>query len=90
MGRLCSRMLIIWFIAINPFHATGLFLYTMKTLENLWFSDVFRGYRKRQVASTWLTHSSPDYRMVSFCTPRKQKTKGYLMSSGEIEATGMK
>ena len=34
----------------NPFHATGLFLYPLKT-ENQKFSDVFRGYRKRSV--TW-------------------------------------
>ena len=30
----------------NPYHAAGLFLYTLKTSEN----DVFRGYRKRIVA----------------------------------------
>ena len=34
----------------NPFHATGLILHTLKTSENLWFSDVFRGSRKRPVA----------------------------------------
>ena len=28
---------------INPFHATGLFLYPLKTSENLWFSNVFGG-----------------------------------------------
>ena len=37
-------------IFINPFHATGLFLYPTKTLENQVFSDVFRGYIKRPVA----------------------------------------
>ena len=31
-------------------HATGLFLYPLKTSGNLWFSDVFRGYRKMPVA----------------------------------------
>ena len=35
---------------INPFHATGLFLYPLKTSENHRFSDVFRGYQKRPVA----------------------------------------
>ena len=35
---------------INPFHATGLFLYPLKTSVNLWFSDVFMGSRKRPVA----------------------------------------
>ena len=35
---------------INPFHATGLFRKPLKTSENLWFSDVFKGYQKRPVA----------------------------------------
>ena len=29
----------------NPFHTTSLFIHPLKT-ENLWFSDIFRGYRK--------------------------------------------
>ena len=33
----------------NPYHAFGLFLCLLKTSENLWFSDAFRGYRKRPV-----------------------------------------
>ena len=37
-------------LLLNPFHATGLFLYLLKTSENLWFSDTFREYRKRPVA----------------------------------------
>ena len=32
---------------LNPFHATDLFWYPLKTSENLWFSDVFRGCQKR-------------------------------------------
>ena len=32
---------------LTPFHATGFFLYPLKSSENLWFSDVFRGCRKR-------------------------------------------
>ena len=38
----------------NTFHATGLFLYPLKTSENLWFSNVFRGYTKRQAVWNWL------------------------------------
>ena len=40
-----------WFneTIFNSFHVTSLFLYLMKTSENLSLSDVFRGYRKRQV-----------------------------------------
>ena len=30
----------------NVFDATVLFLYPLKTSENLWFSDVFMGYSK--------------------------------------------
>ena len=33
-----------------PFHATDLFWYPLKTSENFWFFDVFRGYQKRSVA----------------------------------------
>ena len=32
---------------LNPFCATGLFLYPLKALENLWFLDVFRWYRNK-------------------------------------------
>ena len=32
---------------LNPFLVTGLFLRPLKTSENLWFSCVFRVYRKR-------------------------------------------
>ena len=31
---------------VNPFQANILFPYSLRTLENLWFSDVFRGCRK--------------------------------------------
>ena len=41
----------------NPFHATGIFRYTLKTSEHLWFS-VFRGYRKRPVAWNGLSGKS--------------------------------
>ena len=44
--------------SINPFIATMIFLYPLKTSENQRFSDVFRGYRKRQVAWNELISSS--------------------------------
>ena len=40
----------VWQLLFNPFHATGLFLYFLKTSENLWFSNAFRGYRNRPLA----------------------------------------
>ena len=39
---------------LNPFYATGLFLYPLKTSENQRFSDVFMGYRKRPVGRNGL------------------------------------
>ena len=39
---------------INPFRTMVLFLYPLKTSENLCFSDVFGGYRNRPVAWNWL------------------------------------
>ena len=45
----------------KPIHATGLFLCPLKTLENLWFSEVFRGYGRRPVEWSGLkTESSKD------------------------------
>ena len=39
---------------LSPFHTTGLSRYPLKNLENVWFSDVFMGYRKRPVAGNGL------------------------------------
>ena len=39
---------------INPFHTTCLFLYPLKTSENLQFPDVLRGYRKTPVTGNGL------------------------------------
>ena len=36
---------------LKPFHNAGLFLSPLKTSEDCWFSDVFRGYKKTPV--TW-------------------------------------
>ena len=33
-------------VSVNPFHATGFFLYTLKISEKFWFSNIFTGYRK--------------------------------------------
>ena len=41
-------------VLINPFHATDLFWYPLKTSENHRFSDAFRGYQKRSVAGNGL------------------------------------
>ena len=36
-------------VPVNLFHATGFLLYPFTTSENLWFPDIFRGYRKTPV-----------------------------------------
>ena len=36
-------------LVTNPFHATSLFLYPMKTSETLWFSNVFRGVQRETI-----------------------------------------
>ena len=51
------------FRKINLIHATGLFLYPLKTSVNHGFSDVSRGYRKRPVA--WNGLRSRVYRLSS-------------------------
>ena len=43
------------FAFFNPFHATDLFWYPLKTSENQTFCDVFRDYQKRSVAWNELT-----------------------------------
>ena len=40
------RNWIVWFLSINPFHATDLFLSPLKTSENLGFSDVPGGIER--------------------------------------------
>ena len=68
-GDLCSfgeYMLAVFLkIFLNPFHAIDLFWYPLKTSENLWFSDVFRGYQKRSVAwnglKAWQTVVSDNF-----------------------------
>ena len=57
-----------WRPPINPFHASVLFLYPLKTSENLWFSDVFRWYRNSTVVWKRLSHFIS---LVSFYNPWK-------------------
>ena len=37
--------------SVNPLLPNVLFLYSLKTSENLWFSEVFRGYKKGTLGS---------------------------------------
>ena len=43
---------------INPYHSIGLFRYPLKTLENPWFSDVFRGVLKETSGMKWVKEKS--------------------------------
>ena len=53
---------------LNSFHATGIFQYPLKTSENLWFSDVFRGYWKRPMA--WNGLNGLKARISTNCSSR--------------------
>ena len=44
-------------MSINPLESNVTFLYPLKTSENLWFSDVFRGYRNVTLDSNGLKRS---------------------------------
>ena len=46
---------------INPFHVTGLFLYPIEKSENGKFPNVYRGYKKRSLASNGLAASNISY-----------------------------
>ena len=43
---------------MNAFHVTGLFPYPLKTLENYWFFNIFRGYRMGPVEGN--EHKTPN------------------------------
>ena len=66
---------------LNPFHATGFFWYPLKTSENLWFSDVFRGYRKRPVAWNGLIRKSIKVCLsVEFCIKKLSHKNDWIFS----------
>ena len=46
--EISAEMMLVF--SLNPFHATGLFLYPLKITEIQRFSDVLRGYREGPVA----------------------------------------
>ena len=58
---------------VNPFHATNLFLYPLKTSEKLWFSDVFREHGKRTVTSIGLIYDE-----ILIIGTRSKKDADYL------------
>ena len=51
---------------VNTFQATSLFRYPLKTSENLWFPDVFRGYGKRPVARNRLNRDKTIHVKTTF------------------------
>ena len=58
-------------VLFNPFDATGLFLYPLKISKNIWFSDVFRGYRKRPGACNGLIGALKNFaKLTEICKCR--------------------
>ena len=53
----------------NPFHATVIFQYPLETSEDLWFSDIYKGYRKRPEAWNRLINAKllRIHRFLPFC-----------------------
>ena len=72
---------------VNPFHATDLFLYLLKTSENQRFCDVFRGYRKRSVAWNGLTVTTTKLKSLAEAVVRrcfsKPVHKNFAMFTGK-------
>ena len=62
--------------SLTAFHATVLFLYLLKTSENQRFSKVFRGYRKKTVAQSWLLIG--EFESAWDCTRLQSYFRGYL------------
>ena len=48
--RGCRKRSVTWLKWVNLFHVNVPFLYPLKTSENLWFSDVFSGYKNGTLA----------------------------------------
>ena len=47
---------------LNTFYASGLFLYPLEKVENLWFSDVTRVHRQGRVVGIFLEVQQSDVR----------------------------
>ena len=44
--------------AFNQLQTNAPFSYPLKTSEDLWFSDIFRGFKKATLVSNWLRRFS--------------------------------
>ena len=68
---------------INPFSTNVSVPYSLKTSENLRFSDIFRGYRSRKLVENWLAENiplsveSPRY-SPGLLNPRLHKSETYM------------
>ena len=54
-------------VNINPFFTSVPFLYPLKTSENLWFSDVFRGCKKGTYWRNGLINFQPLFHSYTLC-----------------------
>ena len=70
-----GSILLLTIESMNPSHATGFFLYPLKTPENQRFSDVFRGNRKRPVAKNRLN-----------ILPTVLSNHGYAVEEGSLNS----
>ena len=75
----------------NPFWMNVSFLYSLEMPENLWFSDVFRGYRNKICGLKWVFHEDNRSELIEFehkfvswgllieCTPLQMDNKEKLI-----------
>ena len=69
----------LWIRFSNPFCASVPFLLPPKTSENLWISDVFRGYRNQTLASSGLRKQCHDKTWFTILHLSRRGLKRFLM-----------
>ena len=55
-------------------------MYSLKTSENLWFSDFFRDYRKETIDMVWVkaeNDKNSNYQSVAKIVKKKRNWKNY-------------
>ena len=66
-------------LQFHPFLPKFPILYPLETLENVRFSDVYRGYKKGTLGWNELKSLTCFFSIIPFCTPWKyQKIRGYF------------
>ena len=65
---------------LTHFSSNVLFLFPLKTSENVWFSDVFRGYRNETLGENRLRLTLKRYALISTNTEKISKIEKVVFS----------